>query len=216
VNRRIWKLATKIRFANSLRRIAARRRGQTRVGNRGNFLAYSHIGTIAPWAIHVIFPTTAVGRPRAGGRHHAMMGGLTAVHHVCRIGRFRSRRLFQNRAGRSTVHDPDGIRPKFRGVNLVAWSVEFSPKREADQGSPSPDLSFELQHASGCRSDAEGSTAKQKRSPKSSNSSNKASAESFGEILTADCPDETDLKYLGLSPGGHPPKDNRIDRIYLD
>src|SRR6516162_3428336 len=62
--------------------------GKTRIGNRGNFLAYSHIGHDCTVGDHVIFSNngTLGGHVQVG--NHAMMGGLTAVHQFCRIGRF--------------------------------------------------------------------------------------------------------------------------------
>ncbi len=62
--------------------------GKTRVGNRGNFLAYSHIGHDCSVGDDVVFSNngTLAGHVRVG--NHAVMGGLTAVHQFCRIGRF--------------------------------------------------------------------------------------------------------------------------------
>src|SRR5437879_8460655 len=57
--------------------------GKTRVGNRGNFLAYSHIGHDCTVGDGVIFSNngTLGGHVQVGD--HAVMGGLTAVHHRC-------------------------------------------------------------------------------------------------------------------------------------
>src|SRR5213595_184270 len=62
--------------------------GKTRIGNRGNFLAYSHIGHDCTVGDEVIFSNngTLGGHVEVGD--HAVMGGLTAVHQFCRIGRF--------------------------------------------------------------------------------------------------------------------------------
>ena len=62
--------------------------GKTRVGNRGNFLAYSHIGHDCTVGDSVVFSNngTLAGHVEVGD--HAIMGGLTAVHQFCRIGRF--------------------------------------------------------------------------------------------------------------------------------
>src|SRR6266446_2010776 len=62
--------------------------GKTRVGNRGNFLAYSHIGHDCTVGNSVVFSNngTLAGHVEIGD--HAVMGGLTAVHQFCRIGRF--------------------------------------------------------------------------------------------------------------------------------
>ena len=62
--------------------------GITRVGNGGNFLAYSHIGHDCTVGDSVVFSNngTLAGHVEVGD--HAVMGGLTAVHQFCRIGRF--------------------------------------------------------------------------------------------------------------------------------
>jgi len=62
--------------------------GKTRVGNRGNYLAYSHIGHDCTVGDSVVFSNngTLAGHVEVGD--HAVMGGLTAVHQFCRIGRF--------------------------------------------------------------------------------------------------------------------------------
>src|SRR5438067_13771038 len=61
--------------------------GKTRIGNSGNFLAYSHIGHDCTVGNHVVFSNngTLAGHVQVGD--HAVMGGLTAVHQFCRIGR---------------------------------------------------------------------------------------------------------------------------------
>jgi UDP-N-acetylglucosamine acyltransferase len=62
--------------------------GKTHIGNSGNFLAYSHIGHDCTVGDHVVFSNngTLAGHVQVG--NHAVMGGLTAVHQFCRIGRF--------------------------------------------------------------------------------------------------------------------------------
>ncbi len=62
--------------------------GTTRIGNRGNFLAYSHIAHDCTVGDGVIFSNngTLAGHVEVGD--HAVIGGLTAVHQFCRIGRF--------------------------------------------------------------------------------------------------------------------------------
>ena len=59
----------------------------TRVGNGGNFLAYSHIAHDCRVGDGVIFSNngTLAGHVEVGD--HAIIGGLTAVHQFCRIGR---------------------------------------------------------------------------------------------------------------------------------
>jgi UDP-N-acetylglucosamine acyltransferase len=62
--------------------------GCTRVGSRGNFLAYSHIGHDCTVGDAVVFSNngTLAGHVQVGD--NAVIGGLTAVHQFCRIGKF--------------------------------------------------------------------------------------------------------------------------------
>ncbi len=62
--------------------------GKTRIGSGGNFLAYSHIGHDCRVGDEVVFSNngTLAGHVEVGD--NAVMGGLTAVHQFCRIGRF--------------------------------------------------------------------------------------------------------------------------------
>src|SRR5207237_6449363 len=62
--------------------------GKTQIGSRGNFLAYSHIGHDCTVGNEVVFSNngTLAGHVQVGD--NAVMGGLTAVHQFCRIGRF--------------------------------------------------------------------------------------------------------------------------------
>src|SRR4051812_26899646 len=62
--------------------------GKTRVGSRGNFLAYSHIGHDCTVGDAVIFSNNGTLAGHVKIDDHAVMGGLTAVHQFCRIGRF--------------------------------------------------------------------------------------------------------------------------------
>ena len=59
----------------------------TRIGNKGNFLAYCHIAHDCVVGDGVIFSNngTLAGHVEVGD--HAVIGGLTAVHQFCRIGR---------------------------------------------------------------------------------------------------------------------------------
>jgi UDP-N-acetylglucosamine acyltransferase len=62
--------------------------GKTGIGKAGNFLAYSHIGHDCLVGNEVVFSNngTLAGHVRVDD--NAVMGGLTAVHQFCRIGRF--------------------------------------------------------------------------------------------------------------------------------
>jgi UDP-N-acetylglucosamine acyltransferase len=94
--------------------------GKTRVGNRGNFLAYSHIGHDCTVGDSVVFSNngTLAGHVEVGD--HAVMGGLTAVHQFCRIGRF----AITGGCSKIVQDVPpfliaDGNPAEIRGVNLV-------------------------------------------------------------------------------------------------
>jgi UDP-N-acetylglucosamine acyltransferase len=62
--------------------------GKTRVGNSGNFLAYSHIGHDCTVGNGVVFSNNGTLAGHVQVDDNAVMGGLTAVHQFCRIGRF--------------------------------------------------------------------------------------------------------------------------------
>ncbi len=102
--------------------------GKTRIGNRGNFLAYSHIGHDCTVGDHVIFSNngTLGGHVQVGD--HAMMGGLTAVHQFCRIGRF----AITGGCSKIVQDVPpfmiaDGNPAEIRGVNLVGLERKNFP-----------------------------------------------------------------------------------------
>jgi UDP-N-acetylglucosamine acyltransferase len=59
----------------------------TRVGNRGNFLAYSHVAHDCIVGDGVIFSNNGTIAGHVEVHDHAVIGGLTAVHQYCRIGR---------------------------------------------------------------------------------------------------------------------------------
>jgi UDP-N-acetylglucosamine acyltransferase len=59
----------------------------TRVGNGGNFLAYSHIAHDCIVEDEVIFSNNGTLAGHVLVQAHAIIGGLTAIHQFCRIGR---------------------------------------------------------------------------------------------------------------------------------
>jgi UDP-N-acetylglucosamine acyltransferase len=59
----------------------------TRVGNHGNFLAYSHIAHDCVVEDDVIFSNNGTLAGHVLVQAHAIIGGLTAIHQYCRIGR---------------------------------------------------------------------------------------------------------------------------------
>jgi UDP-N-acetylglucosamine acyltransferase len=105
--------------------------GATRVGNRGNFLAYSHIGHDCTVGDEVVFSNngTLAGHVQVGD--NAVMGGLTAVHQFCRIGRF----AITGGCSKIVQDVPpfmiaDGNPAEIRGVNLVGLERKnFPPER---------------------------------------------------------------------------------------
>jgi UDP-N-acetylglucosamine acyltransferase len=102
--------------------------GKTRVGNRGNFLAYSHIGHDCTVGDSVVFSNngTLAGHVQVGD--HAVMGGLSAVHQFCRIGRF----AIIGGCSKIVQDIPpfmiaDGNPAEIRGVNLVGLERKGFP-----------------------------------------------------------------------------------------
>ena len=59
----------------------------TRVGNRGNFLAYSHIAHDCVVEDDVIFSNNGTLAGHVLVQEYAIIGGLTAIHQFCRIGK---------------------------------------------------------------------------------------------------------------------------------
>src|SRR5256714_3958060 len=99
--------------------------GKTRIGNSGNFLAYSHIGHDCAVGDYVVFSNngTLAGHVQVGD--HAVMGGLTAVHQFCRIGRFAiTGGCSQNVPGTSPSTIADGNPAEIRGINLIGLGRE--------------------------------------------------------------------------------------------
>jgi UDP-N-acetylglucosamine acyltransferase len=102
--------------------------GKTRVGNGGNFLAYSHIGHDCIVGNGVVFSNngTLAGHVQVGDS--AVMGGLTAVHQFCRIGTF----ALTGGCSKIVQDVPpfmiaDGNPAEIRGVNLVGLERKGFP-----------------------------------------------------------------------------------------
>jgi len=104
--------------------------GKTRIGNCGNFLAYSHIGHDCTVGDAVVFSNngTLAGHVQIGD--HAVIGGLTAVHQFCRIGRY----AITGGCSKIVQDIPpfmiaDGNPAQVRGINLVGLERSaFPPK----------------------------------------------------------------------------------------
>ncbi len=105
--------------------------GCTRVGSGGNFLAYSHIGHDCTVGDAVVFSNngTLAGHVRVDD--HAVIGGLTAVHQFCRIGRF----AMTGGCSKIVQDVPpfmiaDGNPAEVRGINQVGLErAGYAPER---------------------------------------------------------------------------------------
>jgi UDP-N-acetylglucosamine acyltransferase len=94
--------------------------GKTRIGDRGNFLAYSHIGHDCTVGNEVVFSNNGTLAGHVQVDDNAVMGGLTAVHQFCRIGRF----AITGGCSKIVQDVPpfmiaDGNPAKVRGINLI-------------------------------------------------------------------------------------------------
>ncbi len=101
----------------------------TRIGNHGNFLAYSHIAHDCEVGDRVIFSNNATLGGHVIVEEHAVLGGLTAVHQFCRIGKHAitggCTKIVQDVPPFMIV---DGNPAEVRGVNLVGLERRgFSP-----------------------------------------------------------------------------------------
>ncbi len=92
----------------------------TRIGNQGNFLAYSHIAHDCEVGDRVIFSNNATLGGHVIVEEYAVLGGLTAVHQFCRIGKHAitggCTKIVQDVPPFMIV---DGNPAEVRGVNLV-------------------------------------------------------------------------------------------------
>ena len=78
--------------ANTFREFVTVNRGTapgayTRIGSRGNFLAYCHIAHDCTVGDDVIFSNNGTLAGHVTVEDHVIVGGLTAVHQFCRLGR---------------------------------------------------------------------------------------------------------------------------------
>jgi UDP-N-acetylglucosamine acyltransferase len=102
--------------------------GKTLIGNRGTFLAYSHIAHDCIVGDDVVFSNngTLAGHVVVGD--HAVIGGLTAVHQFCRIGRF----AITGGCSKIVQDIPpfmiaDGNPAEIRGINLIGLERKNFP-----------------------------------------------------------------------------------------
>jgi len=92
----------------------------TRIGNRGNFLAYSHVAHDCVVGDGVIFSNNGTLAGHVVVEDNAIIGGLTAIHQYCRIGRH----AFTGGCSKIVQDVPpfmiaDGNPARVRGVNQV-------------------------------------------------------------------------------------------------
>src|ERR1700751_1099214 len=102
--------------------------GMTRIGSRGNFLAYSHIGHDCAVGNEVVFSNNGTLAGHVQVDDNAVMGGLTAVHQFCRIGRF----AITGGCSKIVQDVPpfmiaDGNPAEIRGINLVGLERKNFP-----------------------------------------------------------------------------------------
>ncbi len=104
--------------------------GKTRIGHCGNFLAYSHVGHDCVVGDAVVFSNNGTLAGHVQVEDHAIIGGLTAVHQFCRIGRF----AITGGCSKIVQDVPpfmiaDGNPAEIRGVNLVGLERKgFAPE----------------------------------------------------------------------------------------
>jgi UDP-N-acetylglucosamine acyltransferase len=106
-------------------------RGKTQIGSQGNFLAYSHVGHDCDVGDAVIFSNNGTLAGHVWVGDHAIMGGLTAVHQFCRIGRF----AITGGCSKIVQDIPpfmiaDGNPAKVRGVNVVGLERNGFPTEQ--------------------------------------------------------------------------------------
>ncbi len=103
--------------------------GTTRIGSSGNFLSYSHIAHDCVVGDEVIFSNngTLAGHVEVGDR--AVVGGLTAIHQFCRVGRLAitggCSKIVQDVPPFTMV---DGNPARARGINQVGLERAGYPK----------------------------------------------------------------------------------------
>lgn len=102
--------------------------GKTRIGSRGNFLAYSHIGHDCVVGNEVVFSNNGTLAGHVQVDDNAVIGGLTAVHQFCRVGRF----AITGGCSKIVQDVPpfmiaDGNPAEIRGVNLVGLERKKFP-----------------------------------------------------------------------------------------
>ena len=91
----------------------------TRVGNRGNFLSYSHIAHDCVVEDDVIFSNNGTLAGHVLVQEYAIIGGLTAIHQFCRMGKHTITGGSANRSRCASSMIADGNPAVVRGINVV-------------------------------------------------------------------------------------------------
>jgi UDP-N-acetylglucosamine acyltransferase len=104
----------------------------TRIGNDGNFLAYSHVAHDCTVGDGVIFSNNGTIAGHVEVHDHAIIGGLTAIHQYCRIGRH----AITGGCSKIVQDVPpfmiaDGNPARVRGVNQVGLERHGFPEESA-------------------------------------------------------------------------------------
>lgn len=93
---------------------------RTAIGSHNHFLAYSHIAHDCTVGNHVIFSNNGTLAGHVVVEDHVILGGLTAVHQFCRIGKFAitggCSKVVQDIVPFTIV---DGNPARARGINMV-------------------------------------------------------------------------------------------------
>jgi UDP-N-acetylglucosamine acyltransferase len=102
---------------------------ETRIGDHNHFLAYCHIAHDCVVGNHVIFSNNGTLAGHVIVEDHVILGGLTAVHQFCRLGRYAitggCSKIIQDVPPFMIV---DGNPAELRGVNLVGLQRhQFDP-----------------------------------------------------------------------------------------
>lgn len=104
---------------------------KTIIGSHGNFLAYCHIAHDCIVGDHVIFSNNGTLAGHVTVEDHAILGGLTAVHQFCRIGRHGitggCSKIIKDVAPFMIA---DGNPAETRGVNIVGLQRHGFPEDE--------------------------------------------------------------------------------------
>lgn len=107
---------------------------KTVIGNHGSFLAYSHVAHDCVVGDHVVFSNNGTLAGHVVVEDYAILGGLTAIHQFCRVGR-----LAITGGCSKIVQDippfmiADGNPARIRGINAVGLKRQNHSKEAIQQ-----------------------------------------------------------------------------------